>query len=153
LRVKKDWVPTDFSTFCPEAIVEIGRLPDIVEDRSIPIQLKRNLPSEECSRFRKRKVIPQAAELRVRTATWANQNVASLTGAEPEIPPELNDRQQDVCDPLIAIDDVAGDQWPERARQALIALLADVRACFLAGEVHDGHRRSRPGPSTTRGMP
>jgi hypothetical protein len=72
------------------------------------------------------------------------------------MPRELNDRQQDVCEPLIAIADRAGEGWPERARQALISLcssradgdvsvavtlLADIRAYFGAGEIHDGHRR------------
>jgi Protein of unknown function (DUF3631) len=61
------------------------------------------------------------------------------------MPSELNDRQQDVCEPLVAIADLAGAEWPERARQALIAvlteqagredsqmvrLLTDVRAVF-----------------------
>ena len=31
----------DFSTFCPKAIAGIGKLPDTVADRSIPIRLKR----------------------------------------------------------------------------------------------------------------
>jgi Protein of unknown function (DUF3631) len=61
------------------------------------------------------------------------------------MPSDLNDRQQDVCEPLIAIADLVGGQWPDRARQALISLLvaqsttedpirarllADIQLCF-----------------------
>jgi hypothetical protein len=49
VQVKKDWVPKDFSTFGPKAIAGIGRLPDTVENRSMPIRLKRKLPDEECA--------------------------------------------------------------------------------------------------------
>jgi hypothetical protein len=149
---KNEWVPKDFSTFCPKAIAGIGRLPDTVEDRSIPIRLKRKLANEECERFRKRKVRPEAEGLRVRAAKWAKRHVKALSNAEPEMPCELNDRQQDVCEPLIAIADCAGEKWPERARQALIALLtaqvaredshgvrllADIRAYFERGFTED----------------
>jgi hypothetical protein len=134
-----DWVAKDFFTFCPKAIAGIGGLPDTVEDRSIPMRLKRKLPSEKCEPFRKRKVKPPAEDLRTRVAQWAIQNKESLGGAEPEMPSDLNDRQQDVCEPLIAIADLVGGQWPERARQALISLLAaqstgedPIRARLLA---------------------
>src|SRR5262249_43525734 len=36
----------DYSTFCPKAIAGIGRLPGTLEDRSIPIRLKRMAPGE-----------------------------------------------------------------------------------------------------------
>src|SRR5262249_41163518 len=60
-------------------------------------------------------------------------------------PSELNDRHRDVCEPLIAIADCVGGDWPQRARQALVTLLAsgprrddsqavkllaDIRTCF-----------------------
>jgi hypothetical protein len=147
VQVKNDWVPKDFSTFCPKAIAGIGSLPDTVEDRSIPIRLKRKLPNQGCECFRKRKVRPEAEALRDRTAKWARGNMNALTDSEPQMPSKLNDRQQDVCEPLIAIADIAGYEWPERARQALIELLAvqatgedshgvrllvDIHSCFEA---------------------
>ena len=42
----------DFHTFCPKAIAGIGKLPDTVADRSIPIRLKRRAPGEPVERFR-----------------------------------------------------------------------------------------------------
>jgi len=145
VQVKKEWVPKDFSTFSPKAIAGIGRLPDTVEDRSIPISLKRKLSNEECEGFRKRKVRPEAEALRTRAAKWTSQNIKLLRDADPCMPCELDDRQQDVCEPLVAIADLAGGEWPERARKALITLLeaqvareesqgvrllANIRSCF-----------------------
>lgn len=141
-----DWDPRDFSTFSPKAIAGIGRLPDTVEDRSIPIKLKRKLPTETCEPFRKKLVKPLADELRVRTARWVKQNLKWLRAASPSMPEELNDRQQDVCEPLLAIADLAGGGWPLRARRALVelytghvipeesigtTLLSDIRECFV----------------------
>jgi hypothetical protein len=42
----------DFSTYCPKAIAGIGKLPDTVQSRSIPIRLKRRAPGERIERFR-----------------------------------------------------------------------------------------------------
>jgi hypothetical protein len=123
LCVPPNWEAKNFSAFCPKAIAGIGKLPDTVEDRSIPIVLKRKLPNEYCDRFRRRKVVPAAEELREQVAMWAAQQLESLGTAEPEMPLQLNDRQLDVCEPLVAIADGAGGDWPCRARQGLIELL------------------------------
>lgn len=43
------------------------------------------------------------------------------------MPDEVKDRDADVWEPLIAIADVAGGQWPSRARVAAVALVADAK--------------------------
>jgi hypothetical protein len=48
--------------------------------------------------------------------------VDRLKEAWPALPEELNDRAQDSWEPLLAIADVAGAGWPERARAAAVAL-------------------------------
>ncbi len=121
-----DWKPQDFSTFSPKMIAGIGRLPQTVEDRSIPIRLKRARRDEQRERFRKRKVQPEAAELKKQVEAWVAANLESLRQSEPQLPDELNDRQQDVCEPLLAIADLAGQEWPARARAALIELCTGV---------------------------
>jgi putative DNA primase/helicase len=45
-----------------------------------------------------------------------------LQEARPEIPKQLDDRAADGWEPLMAIADAAGGDWPERARAAAIAL-------------------------------
>jgi Protein of unknown function (DUF3631) len=119
-----DWEPRDFKTFYPKAIAGIGQLPETVRDRSIPIQLKRARQGDGRQRFRKAKVKPEADQLRQRIEEWAKVSIEILRQAQPELPEELNDRQQDVCEPLLAIADLAGNCWPERARAALVQLCA-----------------------------
>jgi len=117
-----DWKPHDFSTFSPKMIAGIGRLPSTIEDRSIPIRLKRARREEQRERFRKLKIRPEAAQLRVKIEEWAASNIDALRKTEPQLPDELNDRQQDVCEPLIAIAELAGGEWPTQARAALVTL-------------------------------
>ena len=135
----------DFPTFGPKMIAGIGQLPDTVSDRSIPIQLRRKAPGEgRVERFRFRAVEAQAKPLRDAVASWANAKLPDLCDCRPILPEALNDRQQDGAEPLLAIADLAGDTWPERARAALIEvfggsvpddsvrvrLLADVLTVF-----------------------
>src|SRR5215217_5951360 len=53
----------DFPVYCPKAVAGIGKLPDTVADRAIPIELKRRKPSEQVERFRLRKAGPEALPL------------------------------------------------------------------------------------------
>ena len=113
----------DFPVFSPKAIAGIGMLPDTVADRSIPIELQRRRPSEQVERFRLRKVGPEALPLQGAAAAWVEAHLEDLKGREPELPEELDDRAQDIIEPLLAIADEAGGEWPERAREAAVALL------------------------------
>src|SRR5215212_5110387 len=113
----------DFPVFCPKAIAGIGTLPDTVADRSIPIELRRRRPSERVERFRLRKGGPEALPLQKAAARWAQAHLEALVEAEPELPEELDDRAQDIIEPLLAIAEEGGGAWPVRARDAAVALL------------------------------
>lgn len=130
LCVKKDEnpVPHDFPTFGPKAIAGIGKLPDTVADRSIPIRLRRKLPNEAVARFRRREAEADASPLAEQAEAWGLQQLERLREARPAMPEALNDRQQDICEPLVAIADAAGGEWPERARWALAELCGDAAA-------------------------
>jgi Protein of unknown function (DUF3631)/Domain of unknown function (DUF3854) len=118
----------DFSTFCPKAIAGIGNLPDTVADRAIPIRLKRAARGERIERFRERTVKPDADRLRDAISSWAKSITQQLRDARPILPEELTDRQQDGAEPLLAIADAAGMDWPEAARQAFIELCTDAQS-------------------------
>jgi hypothetical protein len=118
----------DFSTFCPKAIAGIGSLPDTVADRSVPIRLKRAAPGEAVARFRRRDVESETAILRGVVSRWCLSIEESLREARPELPDELSDRQQDCAEPLLAIADAAGGEWPTAARASLVELCAEARA-------------------------
>lgn len=112
-----------FAVFCPKAFAGIGdALPDTITDRAITIRLQRRLPEETIERFRERLVRPGAEELRDRIADWLLPQVDELRAAWPDLPDELDDRAQDVWEPLLAIADVAAGDWPARARGAAIRL-------------------------------
>lgn len=118
----------DFSTFCPKAIAGIGRLPDTVADRAIPIRLKRAMRNEHIERFRRRDVASKAADLRSRLEAWLAWVSEKIRDARPELPTTLTDRQWDTTEPLLAIADAAGGEWPDRVRRALVELCAEARA-------------------------
>ena len=119
---KGEWIYKDFLVFGPKALAGIGNLPDTVQDRGIPIEMRRKLKTEETEKFRRRKVVQDATTLAEALATWADEAVPILEVTEPGIPEKLNDRAADVWEPLLAIADMAGGEWPTWARQSAIAL-------------------------------
>jgi hypothetical protein len=148
----------DFPVFSPKAIAGIGRLPDTIADRAIPIELRRRAPGEDVERFRQRKVEPEAVPLHSAAAAWAEANLRALAEAEPELPDELDDRAQDIVEPLLAIAEAVGDEWPDRARRAAVALLTGeqrddaeslgVRLLRDIREVFDGEGKDRLSTNT-----
>ena len=122
---KGEWIYKDFLVFGPKALAGIGNLPDTVQDRGIPIEMRRKLKTEEAEKFRRRKVVQDAIPLADALATWAYEAVPILELTEPNIPEKLNDRAADVWEPLLAISDMAGGEWPTWARQSAIALSGD----------------------------
>jgi Lon protease-like protein len=112
-----------FKVYCPKAFAGIGDcLPDTIVDRAIPIRLKRRTREETIERFRHRDVAPAGEELRDHLADWLEPQRDHLAAARPALPDELDDRAQDVWEPLLAIADLAGGDWPQRARRAALAL-------------------------------
>jgi len=122
--VGKDFQLVEFETYCPKALAGIGKLPDTVADRSIPIRLARRKRSEAVERFRSRAARAASAPLREQIERWGR--AASLREARPALPDELDDRAADGWEPLLAIADAAGAGWPQRARQAAIDLHSDL---------------------------
>ena len=113
----------NFKVFCPKALAGIGNLPGTIESRSIPIRMARKHKSESVERFRFKRVSPQGLALHTQLVRWS-LGVSDLEDAEPELPEELSDRQQDSWEPLLAIADDAGADWPGGARAAAIELHA-----------------------------
>jgi hypothetical protein len=114
--------PKAFHVFCPKAFAGIGELPDTIADRSMPIRLKRRAPSEQVEKFRIREARAEAQPLHDQLVEWAAESVDRLAGARPSMPDELDDRAQDVIEPLLAIADLVGGHWPELARRAVVEL-------------------------------
>ncbi len=116
---------TAFSTFSPKLLCGIGRpVPDTVDDRGLKIRMERRLPSESVERLRLRRAAEEVAPIREALATWAGDGtIERLSHAEPTFPASMtNDRLMDVAEPLFAIADEAGGEWPSRVRRAVFDL-------------------------------
>ena len=114
--------PRRFNTFGAKALSGIGTLPGTLDDRSIIVVLKRKTKDEQVSRFRYRDARDSAKPLQESLVAWALSAVPQLRDARPDIPAALDDRAQDGWEPLLAIADIAGGDWPQRARDAARAL-------------------------------
>jgi hypothetical protein len=114
----------DFSTFSAKAIAGIGDLPGTIADRSIRISLRRRTSDEPIARWRERDGHAQAAASQESLVAWASHPriIEALRDARPALPTGLGDRQCDVWEPLLAIADLAGNEWPDAARRAAIEL-------------------------------
>jgi hypothetical protein len=138
--------PRRFSTFGPKVIAGIGELPDTVADRSIRIELRRRTKAELVEKFRQRDVESVAKPLCDELSTWANHAIPSLAAARPQQPPELNDRAEDICEPLLAIAEQAGVEWQRRAQRAIVSLVGGERndddiAIELLHDIEQAFRR------------
>ena len=117
----------DFSTFCPKVIAGIGKLPDTVVSRAIRIELRRRTKAEPVAKFRERDARLEADPIRAALMAWAtNQTITNLKAARPSMPAGLRDRAEDVLEPLFALADLAGGDWPDQARRAAVALMGST---------------------------
>ncbi|GAA5025330.1 DUF3631 domain-containing protein [Terrabacter aeriphilus] len=140
-------VPTDFPTFAMALVAGIGSMPDTIEDRAVVLAMRRRKDSEVVSSFRQKRDGPGLETLRDRLHDWGEEAVSQLEGAEPTMPPGVDDRAADTWEPLLAVADCVGGDWPDRARAAAthfvlatedddqaqsigVQLLADIRRVF-----------------------
>lgn len=144
----------DFPTFAAVALAGIGTdWPDTIIDRAIVITLERKQKAEKTERLRrqaKAELNALATELKFAMEAIGAE---SLTVEQSELPERLSDRAQDGWEPLIAIADAAGADWPVLARNAAvelgtrevagveereeILLLKDIRGLFYKKEDPD----------------
>jgi hypothetical protein len=103
-------------TFAMAIVSGIGDMPDTIEDRAVIVTMRRRAPNEHVARFRRRRSLPPLRDLRDRLHEWMVAVAAELADAEPDLPAE--DRAADVWEPIVAVADAAGGDWPERARNA-----------------------------------
>jgi Protein of unknown function (DUF3631) len=109
-----------YSCWCPKVMAAIGRLPDTLADRCIVIRMQRKRWDEECGRLRDL----DTADLRQRCARFVREHAEVIREARPVVPGELHDRAADIWEPLFIVADLAGGEWPEKARRAAITLTA-----------------------------
>ena len=89
--------------------------------------MRRRAPEEKIEAFRRRVHAPIGEGLRRRLAGWAATILDEATEARPEMPAGVDDRDADIWEPLLAVADIAGGDWPNQAREAAKALVAVAR--------------------------
>ncbi|MFF8263259.1 DUF3631 domain-containing protein [Streptomyces virginiae] len=114
----------EFPSFCVVAMAGLGSLPDTILTRSVIIRMRRRARNERVQPFRRRLHAPEGHALRDRLAVWADSVRHLVDGVFPEMPDEVTDRPADVWEPLIAVADAAGGDWPARARAACAQIVA-----------------------------
>ncbi len=116
-----------FQVFGAKALAGIGKIPDTVASRSIVIEMRRKTATERTERCRSRELREAAKPLVEGLKQWADSGVIPILAAtRPTLPDELTDRQQDISEPLLAIADLAGGEWPSRLRCSLLALFGSA---------------------------
>lgn len=109
-------------TFAFAMLAGIRDLPDTIMDRAIVIRMRRRKPEETVADFRARRDGPALRELRNDLYVWVRAYLDNLADAAPQMP--VIDRAADTWEPLIAIADLAGGNWPQLARIACDRLVA-----------------------------
>jgi putative DNA primase/helicase len=106
--------------------------------------MKRKKPSERPDHF-KHIDDPELGDLRRQCLRWTTDNIVALKAATPEMPAGFDNRLGDNWSLMLAIADLGGGEWPEKARQAAlnvskvvgnadastgVRLLADIKSIF-----------------------
>lgn len=119
-----------YSTFCPKVLAGIdnGLLPDTVADRSIKITLKR-ANAEQYAAIEDFYIEDEEEildDLREEIQAWvaANRDALADRSQKPARLPELGPRQNQIAAPLLNIASRLGNGWYDRAKVALVSLLA-----------------------------
>ncbi len=103
-------------------------------DRSLIVRLVRKLTAQRTKRLRLR----DGAELAVlarKIARFVIDNAERLSTIDPTPLDAANDRAIDAWDTLFAVADVAGGEWPQRARAAALAFIGADEAEALDSDV------------------
>jgi len=129
LRSERDgdkFTVNKFSTWCPKILAGLNHLPATIEDRSIIVSMRRKARDQHLKRLRLSTLDALAAPWRQQLDQWATAALPALKGAAPVPIPDFGDRQNDNWEPLLAVADHVGGDWPMRAREAARRLAASA---------------------------
>src|SRR6516165_9231149 len=119
-------ITEEIPSYSAVALAGLGWLPDTIMTRSVIVRMRRRAPDERIEPFRCREHAPEGEALRRRLVGWAATVLEEATAARPQMPAGVEDRNADCWEALLAVADIAGGPWPERARAAAVALVAQA---------------------------
>ncbi len=146
--VGDDHKPTKFNIWGAKALCGIGKIANTLEDRSIPLRLRRKRTGEKTVKLR-RSDDREIEVIRSKLARFVADNKEAVGSLIPDEIEGLSDRANDSWEPLLAIAIVAGGDWAEKAKKAAVELhgleeeaptlnselLADIKEIFHSPNV------------------
>jgi hypothetical protein len=109
--------------FAPVALAGLGWLPDTIMSRAVIIRMRRRAANETVEPYRRRLHDVDTDRVRTTIEVWAKAAWPNGIESWPDLPAEIQDRDADIWEPLIAIADEIGGDWPAAARQAAVTLV------------------------------
>lgn len=116
----------ELPAYAAVALAGLGNLPDTISSRSIIVRMRPRTADEIIEPYRARIHEPQGHDIRERLAAWCEEQAERLASSMPKMPEGVTDRAADVWEPLIAVADAAGGDWPNRARVSAVSLVSFV---------------------------
>lgn len=120
----KTVVTEELPAYCAVALAGLNDLPDTIMTRSVVVRMRRRAPNERVEPWRLRLHRDEAAQIFDALVDWSRDTALKVQW--PEMPAGIEDRDADVWEALLAVADLAGGRWPERARSAATALVQDA---------------------------
>jgi len=117
----------ELECFAAVALAGLGFLPDTIMTRSVIIRMRKRAPNEKVEQFRLRLCAGEGTQLFDRIEAWARQQTEEVDWSAVAIPDQVQDRDADVWESLLAVADMVGGKWPALARKAAISLVSDAK--------------------------
>ena len=119
----KEVLTEELPAYAAVALAGLDDLPDTIMSRCVVVRMRRRAPGEHVEPWRLRTCGPDAEALGERLAEWSNAHRHDVGTTWPEMPEGVEDRAADVWEALLAVADLAGGDWPARARVAAVSLV------------------------------
>jgi hypothetical protein len=114
----------EIPAYCAVALAGLGDLPDTLLSRSVVVRMRRRAPTEAVEPYRRRVHADVGYLLRDKIAGWVASIADKAANMLPDMPAGIEDRNADMWEPLLAVAELAGGTWPERARVSAVSLVS-----------------------------
>ncbi|WP_218856026.1 DUF3631 domain-containing protein [Demequina lutea] len=122
----KEIFTEELPAYCAVALAGLNDLPDTIMTRSVVIRMRRRAKHERVEPWRLRINGPESQVIFDHLAQWAASVESKASAQWPDMPEGVEDRNADVWEALISVADLAGGDWPQRARVAAVTAVTDL---------------------------
>jgi hypothetical protein len=119
-----------FPCFGPAAFAGIGKLPKTMMSRCVEVHLLQAPMTAEIDDYEPDLYRAEAKRIREGLREWLTDRGPELN-LRPEMPHQMFNRQKQIARVLVALGDLASEEWGKRAREAVLELF-----CNITGKPH-----------------